>query len=112
MTRRPVFLLLFWLVLAAVTWLALAPITTPMPDTGWDKANHALAFAVLAGLGRPCWPRAGWKLAAALLAYGIAIEVAQSFTPTRTGDPLDVLADAAGLAIAWALARVTSPWRR
>ena len=108
MTRRHLWLLAFWGAFAAVGFLSLAPITTPMPTTGWDKANHALAFAVLCGLGARCWPRAGWWLLAALLAYGIAIEVAQSFTPTRMGEALDVVADAAGLALARVAARLTS----
>ena len=44
----------------------------------------------------------------ALLAYGIGIEVAQSFLPPREADAMDVLADgvgiALGLAAAWPVA--------
>jgi hypothetical protein len=33
------------------TWLALSPQPPPQADTGWDKANHGLAFG--------CWRR--WR---------------------------------------------------
>jgi VanZ family protein len=69
----------------------------------WDKFWHLLAFAVLAFL----WGRAGYGLAAVAIAgfaYGGAIEVWQHFAPIgRYFDPLDLLANAAGLTMGVAL---------
>jgi LPXTG-motif cell wall-anchored protein len=71
----------------------------PLPSTGWDKANHALAFAVLAFIGGACWPASTVRLLVALAAYGGAIEIAQTFTETRMGEWADWCADLAGLLV-------------
>ena len=65
-----------------------------------DKLEHLLLFAALGLLGIAAWPRGALPLAAGLLAYGAAIEVAQSFTAYRTGDVWDWAADALGVAAA------------
>jgi VanZ family protein len=109
--RRPLWRALLLALLATITWLALSPKPPPTADTGWDKANHALAFAALAfSAVWALWPRPRqWLLwlAPALLAYGGFIEIAQSFTPQRQGDWADLLADAVGIALgllaAWAV---------
>lgn len=100
--RVPRFLLVaaFWALVVVVGVLALVPADTPMPSTGWDKANHALAFGVLGVLGCQCWPRRTWQVILCLAAYGGAIEIAQTFTETRFGEWLDWFADGAGLALA------------
>jgi VanZ family protein len=95
---------LLLLMLATTSWLAFMP-SEPKPDTApqLDKLEHIVAFAALAfvaGLGgaaaaRPC----GWALP--LLAYGLFIEVVQSWLPSRHADVLDLVADAAGIAC-WA----------
>jgi len=103
---RAAWLAAFWLASVAVGVLALVPATTPLPSTGWDKANHALAFAVLALLGMACWPGSAIRVLAALALYGGAIEVAQTFTETRMGEWLDWCADLTGLAIAMAIRSV------
>lgn len=98
----------FWVGSVAIGVLALLPATLPLPSTGWDKANHALAFAALALLGARCWPEGRSIVLPGLLAYGGAIELAQTlFTSTRMGEWSDLLADAVGLGIAavmWAKA--------
>jgi VanZ family protein len=96
---RPFLLVAFWVTAVAVAVLALVPATLPLPTTGWDKANHALAFAVLGWLGIACWPRAWARVLVALAAYGGAIEIAQTFTETRMGEWADWGADLVGLAI-------------
>ena len=99
------------LLLAVITWLALSAAPPEAFNTGWDKANHALAFASLAFSAvwalwrqRRQWP----LLFIALLAYGGAIEIAQSFLPPREADWHDLLADGAGIALgllaAWPIA--------
>src|SRR5262249_34376643 len=80
---RAVLLALFWTAAVTVGAFALMPITIHLPSTGWDKANHALAFAILAWLGVPCWPQRRAQVLVALAAYGGAIEIAQLFTDTH-----------------------------
>jgi VanZ family protein len=92
------------LLLGVITWLALSPAPPPQADLGWDKLNHLAAFAtlaVVAVLGR-CGPF--WRVGAALLAYGGLIEVLQSFTPNRSGEWADLLADGVGIALGLLLA--------
>jgi VanZ family protein len=95
----------FFVTLVAVFVLALLP-----PDAaetlsfGWDKANHLLAFGVLAALGIAGFPGRGRAVLLGLLAYGVLIEWAQAMTPARTAQWLDVIADAVGIAIGWGAA--------
>ena len=86
---------------ATVSWLALSPAPPDGLDTGWDKLNHAAAFAALtmtAFFALPRSRRSLWLLLAGLLCFGGAIEIAQSFTPTRNAEWGDLLADGVGMA--------------
>lgn len=95
--------------LLAISWLALMPAPPPQADTGWDKANHLLAFATLTLLAEgafgPAW-RARAGSAAGLLAYGALIELVQSQLPPRCGEWADLLADALGIVAGLGLATV------
>lgn len=93
--------------LIVITWLALSPVPPKTLTTGWDKSNHALAFAALAFSSVwALWqrPRQWIWLAIALVGYGIAIEIAQSFLPPREADWHDVVADSVGIALGLAVA--------
>lgn len=94
----------------AILGLALSPASPPALDTGWDKANHALAFAVLAAWAHGGW-RSRWRWAW-LLGLGVAIEALQALTPTREHSVADVVADAVGLALAWGLIQAGERLRR
>jgi VanZ family protein len=98
----------FWLCLLAVLVLALVPAPPAIITTGWDKTNHVLAFAVSALLGCVAFARRTLWVLVGLLAFGGLIEVLQSFTPTRTADWGDLLADAVGLALGCLLHHVLS----
>lgn len=106
-TTPPVKRLAFWFCLAAVTVLSLLPteFLPPPVFSLWDKAQHALGFAALAVLGLQAYPRRPWLLAAGLLLFGGAIELAQAATGWRHGDGLDLLADAVGIVLGAALAQ-------
>ena len=93
-----------------VTYLALTPAPPPRLTTGWDKLNHALAFATLAFFGDNGFittHRRRLLGAIALIAHGASIEIAQHFVPSRSSEWGDLLADVVGVAIglllsAWA----------
>jgi VanZ family protein len=98
--------LAFFTCAAAVLVLSLIPIDQPAPSTGWDKTDHLLGFAILMLLGVRSFSKHRMPLAIALLFYGIAIELLQSLTTYRFGEWRDVVADAAGIALAMLLARI------
>ncbi|WP_369599980.1 VanZ family protein [Hahella sp. SMD15-11] len=99
--------------LAWAFWLALRPVEElPLPDIN-DKVAHAVGLGALtlaAGLLHRRLPIA-W-LAALLMGYGIAIEVAQSFVPWRSASLADVMADALGVLIATVLLHNTAMLRQ
>ena len=92
-------MLMFWSCGGIILVLALLPTTSGLPDTGWDKINHVLAFSVLTILGCRAYPN---RIAAVLLGailYGGLIEVLQSFTPYRSAEWSDLVADAVGVLV-------------
>jgi len=92
----------------AVLYLALSPSPPRQMDTGWDKSNHALAFASLMVAGFFGYASSRARLVGlwlALLALGAGIEIAQTYVPNRSGEWQDLLADALGLALGWLLAQ-------
>ena len=89
----------------SVLVLALLPAPPRLFTTGWDKSNHLLAFSVMAWLGLRAFPRRVLWVLAGLLAYGVLIEILQSFTPTRSAEWLDLLADALGILVGWLIVR-------
>lgn len=105
--------LLLALLLLAISYLALAPAPPRTLDSGWDKANHLLAFATLAFSAHFAWTAARVRrlwAPAALLGYGVLIELLQSQIPGRSADARDVLADALGIAAGLALAALLQRW--
>jgi VanZ family protein len=62
---------------------------------------HVVLFAVLGAVLRRTWTRRGWPRPAvgpvlAAVGYGAVTELVQAGLTHRTGDPLDVVADAVG----------------
>lgn len=87
--------------LLAVFVLALLPVPFETKLVTWqDKVEHFVLFGALYLLGCSGWPRSGAALALTLLAYGVAMELAQALTAYRSGDPADWLADACGVGAA------------
>jgi VanZ family protein len=86
----------------AICILAFDPNPPEALDTGWDKLNHGLAFAVLAPCAALALQGLHWRWPAAALlalAFGAFIELVQSQIPGRSGEWQDLLADAAGIAL-------------
>jgi len=102
-TRRWVYAVMLVGAMAGALYFALAP---SHGGDDWfpqaDKLRHAATFAFLWLLGMRARIKP-LKLAVLLLAFGVGIEVAQSFTPDREASALDVLADTVGIALAWRL---------
>lgn len=102
---RAIFRLIFLALLVALFWLALMPAPDIAKLVSWqDKIEHAVMFATLALLAFLGWPHHPARIAAGLLLYGAAMELAQSQTSYRFGDPWDWLADAIGLLVLLPLA--------
>jgi VanZ family protein len=81
----------------------------PLPGGMTDKSGHVLGYAVLGltivraiagGLPRRITPRIAALSILLTVAYGVTDEVHQMFVPGRSAEVLDVVADAAGAAIA------------
>lgn len=68
--------------------------------SGWDKANHFLAFFVLLALLDVAYPALHFlrHQIFILIGYGILLELLQSMVAGRDASLLDVAADCAGLA--------------
>jgi VanZ family protein len=93
----------FWLAVGAVAVGSLTP-TPYLPPQAfdiWDKAQHAIAFALMAILGLRSYPSSPLIIALSLLGYGALIEIVQSLTGWRFGDWQDWLADSIGVAMVY-----------
>lgn len=87
--------------LLVVTYLATTPLQFPVVEGMNDKANHILAFYVLALLADFSFPENGFGFSKALplLGYGLFIEAIQYFLPFRSSSFFDLAADGAGLVV-------------
>lgn len=90
------------LAFVAIAYLAVQPSNVTLVDDFNDKSKHILAFFVLT-VGLLRYWRLSWaSTALALLAFGVGIEVVQSFIPGRTATPWDLVANCIGFALGWA----------
>lgn len=94
--------IVFWCALLTAVVLSLVP--GPMVPSGiqfWDKAQHALGFLGLTGLGLLAYPQKPLlRMAVYFVVLGGLIEVAQWASGWRQGDLLDLLADTLGVGMA------------
>jgi len=91
---------------ALVATLSLAPgATLPATSIG-DKMEHAIAYAVLGLLGATSSGRGTMRTILGLAAFGLIIEGLQTFSPGRSPDLLDAVADAIGAGLGGAAAIV------
>lgn len=102
---------LFWVALAFTFYSAVAPAGQAPALHWWDKAQHMIAFAVLTLLAAGGYrARPLGAIAAALLGFGVAIELVQGLAVVgRDASVADVVAD--GVAIA-ATTLIALPLRR
>ncbi|MES1940572.1 hypothetical protein T5B8_10031 [Salinisphaera sp. T5B8] len=100
----------FWLALGllgcgVLTYACLMP-HPPQPQVAnFDKFEHFAAFALLSGwFGNLLAPRYG-RVIILMILFGAFIEIAQSFTPYRSADMHDLMADSFGVLAGVTLAR-------
>lgn len=100
----PLRLGLYALATGILLYLTLAP-SQALPEVHlWDKAEHAIAWAVLAGTGLILFPRQAERVAGYALAFGVLVELLQWALPFgRDADWKDWAADAVGVAAALAV---------
>lgn len=95
-----------------VATLSLLPSAALPPAAIGDKAEHVLAYAVLGLLGTAGSARGTMRVILGLAAFGLLIELLQAFSPGRSPEVLDLVADIAGAGLGCAAAimvrRVTS----
>ncbi len=94
-----------WLGVALTLVFSLGP---PALDAGSghaDKLIHLAGYTVLMFWWAQLVVARRWKLALAVILFGIAIEGLQGLTPNRQPDLLDVLANTSGVLLGWLAAR-------
>lgn len=93
--------LFFWLAIVAVILLSLLPISVPqLVLVSWeDKIHHSIAYGGLYFLAICAYSYrfSIWSIGAILVLFGLLMEIAQSMTAYRYGDPLDLLANTSGI---------------
>ncbi|RAK57282.1 VanZ family protein [Phenylobacterium deserti] len=98
---RPVRLALYAAACAVLLYVCLAPSEGLPQERIWDKAEHAMGWAVLTGLGLFLSPRRPRAIAGFAFGLGVAVEVLQAALPFgRDGDVRDLLADSIGIGLA------------
>ena len=97
----PYMSLLFCIGIITTTILSLIPgSAVPNAFQFWDKAQHTLAFLMLAMTGGLAFPKKSNQVFMGLIIYGALIEIMQStLTTTRFGNVLDWVADGVGVFI-------------
>ena len=102
---RPLRLALYAMACLILIYMTLAP-GKDVPGEGivWDKAEHALSWAVLTGAGLLLSTRRRWAIGVFAFVFGAAIEVLQAVMPLgRDGDWRDLAADSVGIVAAYAV---------
>ena len=105
---RPLRLALYALACLILLYLTLAP-GKDVPGEGlvWDKAEHAIAWAVLTGAGLLLSTKRRWAILLFAWVFGGVIEVLQGTMGWgRDGDWHDWAADTVGIAVAWVAWRI------
>lgn len=98
-----------WCLIALVVYLSLGP---PPPTGGLshaDKLGHTLAYFALMGWWTQLAPRPP-RLAVLFLLMGGTLELAQHWGGQRSGEFLDLAANALGIALGWLNTRLLPDW--
>lgn len=95
---RPMFKLLFFLMLLLALYLGMRPTPTPATYHWQSDLYHAVGLFALTLVSYLAFPRWYWWLRGLLLfGVGVLIEYVQSFHPMRVADWNDLYANGAGI---------------
>jgi VanZ family protein len=86
---------------AMVGVLSLAPSTTFPPVSINDKIEHVVAYALLGILGAVSFECGALRTIIGLAAFGISLELLQAFSPGRSPELADALADVVGACLGY-----------
>ena len=95
-----------WLGIVLTLLVSLLPPALENGESHVDKLAHLLGYALLMFWWAQLVVHKRWKLAIAVVLFGVAIELLQCLTPERQPDPLDALANAAGTLLGWLAAQI------
>ena len=95
-----------WFGVVLTLALSLMPPALDVSSGHTDKIVHLAGYAFLTFWWAQLVTRQRWKLAAAIVLFGIAIEGLQGLTPDRQPDLLDALANSGGVLLGWLAARL------
>jgi len=95
-----------WLGVILTLALSLMPPALDVSSGHGDKIVHLTGYALLTFWWAQLVTRQRWKLAAAIVLFGLAIEGLQGLTPDRQPDLLDALANSGGVLLGWLAARL------
>ncbi|WP_457743766.1 VanZ family protein [Sulfurimonas sp.] len=95
-----IYKLMFYGCLIVIEFLATTTQEIKPLEHSWDKANHFIAFMTLYVLLTLAYKKLSIKAKVLiLLAFGVQIEIVQSFIPGREVSGFDVFADSIGIGI-------------
>lgn len=105
---RALWLALGWAIAAAIVWLSLTPSPPALDVVMGDKLGHVTAYFVLMFWFCELYRSRNARLACALgfAAMGIGLEFVQDATGYRAFEIPDMAADALGVLLGWAAARL------
>ncbi|MDA8255911.1 MAG: VanZ family protein [Betaproteobacteria bacterium] len=95
-----------WLGVVVTLMVSLMPPALEVGSGHTDKIVHLAGYAVLMFWWAQLVTRQRWKLALAIVLFGLAIEGLQGLTPDRLPDLLDALANSGGVLLGWLVARL------
>ena len=97
-----------WAWAAAIVWLSLTPAPPQVDVTYGDKLGHVGAYALLMFWFAQLYVARASRMAhaAVFVAMGVGLEFLQGVLGYRTYDIADIAANAIGVALGWAAARM------
>lgn len=103
---RALGLALGWVMVAAIVWLSLTPSPPKLDVSFGDKLGHFAAYGGLMFWFCQLYARRATRIGYALgfAAMGIGLEFAQGATGYRSFEYSDMLANAVGVLLGWAVA--------
>ncbi|MHB1214234.1 MAG: VanZ family protein [Thiobacillus sp.] len=94
-----------WLGIVVTLVVSLTPPLLDENGGHTDKIVHLCGYAVLTFWWAQLVTERRWRLAAAVVLFGVMIELLQGLTPARQPDVLDALANSGGVLLGWLFAR-------